>query len=94
MIKCHYCPEPATTRDHIVPRSKGGRNAAWNIVPACVSCNSAKAAKDPTCPCEKCRLAVARHADLPRPAREGEWILPEFSRWYRSFVPRDQRIQR
>ena len=93
MIKCHYCPEPATTRDHIVPRSKGGRNAAWNIVPACVSCNSAKAAKDPTCSCEICREAVRRHLGVERPS-SGEWILPEFRRWYRDFTPRDRRIQR
>lgn len=39
---CAYCPEPATTWDHIVPVSAGGRTVPGNIVPACSSCNSRK----------------------------------------------------
>lgn len=36
---CHYCTETATTMDHTVPKSKGGREK----VPCCVPCNKAKA---------------------------------------------------
>jgi 5-methylcytosine-specific restriction endonuclease McrA len=43
---CAYCPEPATTWDHIVPVSAGGTTAPGNIVPACLSCNSRKGALD------------------------------------------------
>jgi 5-methylcytosine-specific restriction endonuclease McrA len=39
---CIYCLAPATTRDHVVPLSRGGRNDIENLVPACASCNSSK----------------------------------------------------
>lgn len=44
--ECVYCYDPITpstaTADHIVPRSKGGRNNAENIDALCSSCNSLK----------------------------------------------------
>lgn len=47
---CAYCAEifdpRHLTRDHIVPRSKGGANTWMNCVTACLWCNQAKAAKD------------------------------------------------
>ena len=43
---CVYCGKPANTVDHIIPKSKGGEDAAWNLVPCCKSCNSSKADKD------------------------------------------------
>lgn len=43
---CAYCDAPATTWDHIVPISKGGTTAPWNIVPACQTCNSSKKDRD------------------------------------------------
>lgn len=42
MEKCFYCPEPATTKDHIVPLSRGGKNTLSNKVPCCKLCNSTK----------------------------------------------------
>lgn len=49
--KCFYCPKPATTRDHVIPFTQGGRarnsDGSSNIVPACRSCNSSKGAKTP-----------------------------------------------
>lgn len=39
---CHYCDAPATSVDHVIPRSLGGPNTAWNRVPACHPCNTAK----------------------------------------------------
>ena len=42
--KCAYCGKEATDlhRDHVVPRSRGGPDDAFNIVMACQSCNFAK----------------------------------------------------
>ena len=43
---CYYCGEQLSrrraTKDHIVPRSKGGSNEQTNIVDACRMCNSEK----------------------------------------------------
>ena len=45
--RCGYCPATATTVDHIVPRSRGGRNTWRNTVAACVPCNQAKRDRTP-----------------------------------------------
>jgi 5-methylcytosine-specific restriction endonuclease McrA len=40
---CAYCKKPnATTIDHVVPRSKGGRHEWENVVAACRPCNAKK----------------------------------------------------
>lgn len=44
---CAYCgTEHNITTDHIVAVSKGGWNYAFNLAPACNSCNSSKGASD------------------------------------------------
>jgi 5-methylcytosine-specific restriction endonuclease McrA len=43
--RCAYCNGYATHLDHVVPLSKGGVDAAHNIVPACANCNLSKGAK-------------------------------------------------
>ncbi len=44
--ECVFCGTTEDiTKDHVVPRSKGGLNIAENVVPVCRSCNSWKAAK-------------------------------------------------
>ena len=40
--RCHYCGNPATTADHVVPRSKGGADDPSNLVACCLPCNSSK----------------------------------------------------
>lgn len=41
---CVYCGRGSErlSVDHEVPPSRGGSDAAWNVVPACRSCNSSK----------------------------------------------------
>ena len=57
--ECHYCQRPfATTRDHIVPRSRLGADAWWNLVPACEKCNQKKSGDDTDCRCAFCNRAV------------------------------------
>ena len=45
-FRCIYCgrspPEVKLQLDHIFPRSKGGRDIASNLAPACFECNSGK----------------------------------------------------
>lgn len=49
---CAYCGKKGTkrnplTRDHYIALTKGGSNAARNLVPSCKSCNSKKNNRDP-----------------------------------------------
>lgn len=40
---CHYCDKPITfeemTKEHIVPKSKGGTKKLSNMALACIKCN-------------------------------------------------------
>jgi 5-methylcytosine-specific restriction endonuclease McrA len=40
--RCAYCTVKADTIDHVVPRSRGGRNEWTNVVAACARCNHRK----------------------------------------------------
>jgi hypothetical protein len=40
--KCAYCGKPATTMDHIFPKSRGGKDEWMNAVAACLRCNGQK----------------------------------------------------
>ena len=58
---CHYCPQPATTEDHVVPRSLYRHTFSWHpawfrdqaVVPACAPCNEAKGSYHVNC-CVTC----------------------------------------
>ncbi|MGH3341315.1 MAG: HNH endonuclease [Carbonactinosporaceae bacterium] len=41
--RCVYCTAPATSVDHVVPRSRGGGHVWENVVSACRRCNHVKA---------------------------------------------------
>jgi len=41
--RCAYCSAPATSLDHVVPRSRGGSHTWDNVVSACGRCNHVKA---------------------------------------------------
>lgn len=58
--RCGYCGGPATTIDHLMPRSRGGRNSWRNTVAACGGCNQRKGDRTP----EEARmqLRVTPHA--------------------------------
>lgn len=45
--RCAYCGGHATTVDHVMPRSRGGRDAWENLVACCVRCNNAKGDRTP-----------------------------------------------
>lgn len=77
-VECHYCrdsfPHYDITKDHIVPKSRGGRNRVTNYVPACQECNRRKGSSTPTCPCPRCCTAVREHGKylrtLPKDAKK------------------------
>lgn len=41
--RCAYCDAPATSLDHVVPRSRGGAHIWENVVSCCRRCNHVKA---------------------------------------------------
>lgn len=45
--RCCYCGRAATTIDHVLPRSRGGRNTWRNSVACCSGCNQRKADRTP-----------------------------------------------
>ena len=45
--ECAYCGKRASTVDHIVPRSRGGRDEWLNTIAACSRCNNVKANRTP-----------------------------------------------
>ncbi|GAB7045751.1 HNH endonuclease [Catenuloplanes indicus] len=45
--RCAYCGGHASTIDHVMPRSRGGRNAWSNTVAACGACNQRKGDRTP-----------------------------------------------
>lgn len=62
---CHYCNKPCSrkggpkssrypTRDHVVPRSLGGKNSITNYVLACSGCNNDRGTSLFYCDCRDC----------------------------------------
>ena len=49
--QCQYCsiflPKEELTLDHVLPRSKGGKNSWTNLVAACKKCNQKKGDRTP-----------------------------------------------
>ncbi|MDR7275337.1 HNH endonuclease [Catenuloplanes atrovinosus] len=46
--RCAYCGGHASTIDHVLPRSRGGRNSWANTVAACGACNQRKGDRTPS----------------------------------------------
>ena len=48
--RCGYCgvrlEKSEMTRDHIIPRAKGGETKSWNLMCCCQPCNERKADHD------------------------------------------------
>ena len=63
--QCQYClkrlPARELTRDHVVPRSKGGGMTWENIVAACVDCNRDKGCRTPA----EARMPLAKKPVRP-----------------------------
>ena len=45
--RCAYCAKSAATIDHVLPRSRGGRDTWENLVACCLRCNNAKSDHTP-----------------------------------------------
>ena len=65
--RCGYCGAVADSIDHVLPRSRGGKNVWENVIAACRSCNLRKRDRTP-------EEAGMRLASTPRAPREQAWI--------------------
>ena len=45
--RCGYCGNSANTIDHVLPRSRGGKDSWENLVACCLKCNNLKGDKTP-----------------------------------------------
>ncbi|GAA2571626.1 MULTISPECIES: HNH endonuclease [Microbacterium] len=45
--RCAYCGKAASTIDHVLPRSRGGRDTWQNLVACCLRCNNVKGDRTP-----------------------------------------------
>ncbi len=37
--QCYFCEKPSTTLHHIIPKSLGGKDQEWNLIPLCEGCH-------------------------------------------------------
>ena len=66
--RCQYCGNHADSIDHVVPRSRGGRDVWDNLAAACRSCNSAKRDRTP----DEAGMRLMRACHAPRTTA---WIV-------------------
>ncbi len=60
---CQYCGKPGSTVDHIMPRSRGGKDAWENCVCACGICNRLKSNQTP----KEAGMLLRSHPRKPSP---------------------------
>jgi 5-methylcytosine-specific restriction endonuclease McrA len=60
--RCQYCGSRADSIDHVVPRSRGGRDVWDNLAAACRPCNSAKRDRTP----DEAGMRLIRPCRAPR----------------------------
>lgn len=65
--RCGYCGSHADSIDHVMPRSRGGKNVWENVIAACRDCNLRKRDRTP-------EEAGMRLLSIPRAPRELSWI--------------------
>ena len=61
-FRCQYCNQrEKLTVDHVVPRSRGGRDQWTNLVAACIRCNNKKGNRTP----DEARMVLRRRPFRP-----------------------------
>ena len=66
--RCQYCGNHADSIDHVVPRSRGGRDVWDNLAAACRPCNSRKRDRTP----DEAGMRLLRPCHAPRATA---WIV-------------------
>ncbi|MGV8885293.1 MAG: HNH endonuclease [Microbacteriaceae bacterium] len=66
--RCGYCGNSASTIDHVMPRSRGGKDSWENLVACCLTCNNAKGDRTPSEMNWSLRM-------IPRPPHGTSWMV-------------------
>lgn len=66
--RCAYCSGAATTIDHVLPRSRGGKDTWENLVACCLRCNNLKGDRTPAEMRWELRLT-------PQPPHGTSWLV-------------------
>jgi 5-methylcytosine-specific restriction endonuclease McrA len=66
--RCGYCGASANTIDHILPRSRGGKDSWENLVACCLKCNNLKGDKTP----DEMRWSLRA---TPKPPHGVAWLV-------------------
>ncbi|WAC69288.1 HNH endonuclease [Microbacterium sp. SL75] len=66
--RCGYCGKAASTIDHVLPRSRGGKDTWENLVACCLLCNNVKGDRTPQEMRWELRL-------VPAPPRGSSWTV-------------------
>ena len=95
---CAYCGKvmhvgKKLTRDHIVPRSKGGEDTWMNVVACCVNCNQRKADRTP----EQAGMQLLFVPYVPSHAEHlilaNRNVLADQMEFLMAFMPEDSRVK-
>jgi 5-methylcytosine-specific restriction endonuclease McrA len=83
---CQYCGEPQAgydlTLDHILPKSRGGRNEWSNLVACCKDCNRRKADRTP----EEANMHLL-HRPMPQTVHTPRFLLRTLGRAFEAWAP-------
>lgn len=77
--KCAYCARGANTIDHVVPKSRGGKDTWENLVACCLSCNNEKGDRTPQEMGWQLRVVPKMPTGLVWSVRGAEKPLPQWS---------------
>lgn len=66
--RCAYCGKAASTIDHVLPRSRGGKDTWENLVACCLRCNNVKGDRTPQEMAWELRL-------VPQAPRGTQWTV-------------------
>ena len=84
--ECCFCGERATTRDHVVPTARGGRNDWKNVVAACKPCNNRKDDKLVSELGWKMRYQPFEPEGVPQFAKLAADSRPEWTKYFEPFL--------
>ncbi|WP_022882484.1 HNH endonuclease [Gryllotalpicola ginsengisoli] len=76
--RCAYCGKPASTIDHVMPRSRGGEDSWENLVACCLRCNNVKGDRTPAELGWQLRFTPHMPHEPSWMVRGSEHLLPEW----------------